>query len=250
MPWDSTPVSRLAFHPRPGSVAPTFPVDLPDGTRLGCFLRSPHGPEALTVLHFHGNGELAEECDRHLGPWFTGLGVNVCFAEYRGYGASTGSAALAAMLPDGEAVVAALGVPPGRVVAFGRSLGSLYAIELARRLPALGGLILESGIASLPELVLFAPLAGLLARLSPFDHRAKLSSYTGPLLVLHALQDRLVPPSHGERLHAWAGGSDKRLALLPRGDHNSVHPANAAEYAREVAEFLGRVGLAAPSLGT
>ena len=55
------------------------------------------------------------------------------------------------MLGDGEATVKAAGLAPERVIAFGRSIGSLYAIELAHRQPALAGLILESGIADPSE---------------------------------------------------------------------------------------------------
>ena len=161
-----------------------------------------------------------------------------------------GPCGLAAMLPDGERVVAALGVPAGRVVAFGRSLGSLYAIELARRLPGLGGLVLESGIASPFEQWRFVAEAAEMgcrvedieaAMAARFDHRAKLSGYAGPVRVMHAEQDQLVPKSNAERMHAWAGGADKRLVLFPHGDHNTIFSANAADYTTELHDFLKRV---------
>ena len=201
------------------------------------------------MIHFHGNGELAAESDRHFGPLFTTAGVNVCFIEYRGYGASGGEPALAAMLGDGERVVAALGVPVRKLIAFGRSLGSIYAIELARRLPALGGLVIESGIASVNHHWSLAREAGVIgcetaaidaAVEAQFDHRAKLGAYPGRLLVLHAAADRLVVPSNAERLHAWGGGADKRLVVFPHGDHNSIFFANAPTYTAELHAFLGR----------
>ncbi|MEO8662646.1 MAG: alpha/beta hydrolase [Bryobacteraceae bacterium] len=143
-------ISRRVFYPRRMTVPPNLVVE-GENYRLGCYVRRTQ-PDALWVVYFHGNGELAAESVEDCASLFTAAGVNVCFAEYRGYGTSDGEPALVGMLGDGEQVVAALGVPAERVVAFGRSLGSLYAIELARRLPSLRGLVLESGIASLTDL--------------------------------------------------------------------------------------------------
>ena len=56
---------------------------------------------------------------------------------------------LVAMLGDGEAAIAAAAIAPGKVIAFGRSIGSIQAIELVHRQPGIAGLIIESGIAGL-----------------------------------------------------------------------------------------------------
>ena len=246
---DHPVITRRCFHPRqPPYPAPTLWVDV-GGLRLGCYVRRTD-PAAGWVVHFHGNGETAAENDHYRGDLFADAGVNVCFAEYRGCGWSDGVPALAAMLPDGKRVVAALGVPAERVVAFGRSLGSLYAIELACRLPGLGGLVLESGIASPFEQWKFVAEGDEIgcgvdeieaAVAVHFDHRVKLGGYAGPVLVMHAEQDRLVPKSNAERMRAWAGGADKRLVLFPHGDHNTIFSANAADYTAELHTFLKRV---------
>lgn len=215
---------------------------------MGCYVRRTD-PAAGWVLHFHGNGETATECHDYRGDLFADAGVNVCFVEYRGYGWSDGVPALAAMLPDGADVMAALGVRAERVVAFGRSLGSLYAIELAHGLPGLGGLVLESGIAAPFEQWKFMTESDEIgckvdeieaAMATHFDHRAKLAGYAGPVLVLHAEQDRLVPKSNAERMHEWSGSKDKRLVLFPNGDHNTIFSQNAAAYTTELHAFLKR----------
>lgn len=82
---------------------------------------------------------------------FTDSGLNSLFVEYREYGRSTGKAQLVAMLGDGEAAMKAAGIPAEKAIVFGRSIGSLYAIELAYRQPTIAGLILESGIADPSE---------------------------------------------------------------------------------------------------
>jgi pimeloyl-ACP methyl ester carboxylesterase len=249
-------ISRRVFFPRPSDLQPTLPVDVAEA-RLGCFVFRRY-PGAGTVLHFHGNGELAADYAADSAEFFLALRVNVCFAEYRGYGASTGRPALGALLGDGEQIVRALGVPPERLVVFGRSLGTMYAIELARRLPRIAGLILESGIADVlerpyltdPELERsgITQTDIVLEVTAHFDHRAKLQQYPGPLLVLHAEHDQFLDRSHAERLHAWGGGSDKRLVIFPNGNHNTILFANYMDYVREVATFLRRTGvLAAPA---
>jgi pimeloyl-ACP methyl ester carboxylesterase len=251
MRLDRPDVSEQVFYPRRTTLEPPLFVDV-DGARLACYIHH-HHPEAGMVLHFHGNGELASEYSAGYASLFLGLGVNVCFAEYRGYGLSTGRPALLAMLPDGERVVQALGVPPGRLIAFGRSLGSLYAAELARRLPGLAGLILDSGVADLLDSGLledFADEPGVVDEVRQwFDQRAKLATYRGRLLVLHAAQDDLLPASHAERLHAWGGGADKRLVLFDDGNHNTILFANLAAYVRELGDFLRRAGVAVGGAG-
>jgi pimeloyl-ACP methyl ester carboxylesterase len=244
-------ISHRMFFPRPSDLAPTCSVVV-EGARLACYAFHRH-PQGATVLHFHGNGELAAEYAADSAQLFLCLGVNVCFAEYRGYGASTGTPGLGAMLGDGERIVKALGVPAERLVAFGRSLGSVYAIELARRLPRIAGLVLESGIADVLETWPVADgtlehcggtRADLLREAAAhFDHRAKLQSYSGPLLVLHSAHDTLLDRTHAERLHAWGGGRDKQLVVFPNGNHNTILTANYTEYLREVALLLRRAGV-------
>jgi pimeloyl-ACP methyl ester carboxylesterase len=248
---DHPEVSQKAFYPRRTDLEPTLRVDVGDAV-LGCYLHTPH-PTAGTLLHFHGNGELAADYAGHYADLFLQMGVNVCFAEYRGYGASTGTPSLGGMLPDGARIVEALGVPPEKMVVFGRSLGCVYALELVRRYPRMAGLVLESGCADVLEtlrLFLDNPeqLGGTEGALraeieTHFNHKAKLESYQGPLLVLHAVHDRLLECSHGERLYAWGGGKAKQLVLFPNGDHNTILSANFRQYIAELHAFLRRTGV-------
>jgi pimeloyl-ACP methyl ester carboxylesterase len=156
------------------------------------------------------------------------------------------------MLDDADAVLRAIGVPADRVVAFGRSLGSLFAVEVAARNPSLAGLVLESGIADplepsllrvRPEDVGLTPEAFRAAVDSRVNQQAKLRGYTGPLLVLHAAGDQLIPLSHGQRTYSWGGGApqDKTLVVFDRGDHGSIYPENRVEYLEHLASFLTRI---------
>ncbi|MBA2662435.1 MAG: alpha/beta hydrolase [Bradymonadaceae bacterium] len=219
------------------------------GHRLACYRRV-IDEKAPMVVHFHGNGEVVADYVPGLADALLAMGVNVFFAEYRGYGGSTGSPKLGSMLGDVEAIYEATGFAPERLVVFGRSIGSIYAVEFARRYPNIGGLVLESAIADVLERILLRAMPDELGctldeleaeRDAYLDHEKKLAGYSGLLLVLHARGDHLVEPSHAERLHAWARSPDKRLVLFDRGDHNSIFAYNQAAYLAELERFLGKV---------
>ncbi|MFT7623571.1 MAG: pimeloyl-ACP methyl ester carboxylesterase [Myxococcota bacterium] len=173
-------------------------------------------------------------------------GANLFLAEYRGYGASTGEPALGKMLDDVAAIFAHLDLPADRVIAFGRSVGSLFAIELARQQSNIAGLVLESGIADVHE--------RLRLRVSPeeigwtedtfkteiqqrMDHESTLRNFAGPTLVIHAKHDHLVDVSHAARNHARAGPKST-LVVFERGNHNTIFPENQGPYIRHLKRFI------------
>jgi len=242
---DEPILSQRLFFPRRAPVPDPLWVDCGD-VRLACTLLAPH-PGALTMVHFHGNGATVADSVAFLAEPFAALGVNVLFAEYRGYGLSTGEPALVCMLDDVAKIIGAAEVDPRRMILFGRSVGSIYAIEAAARFPDAAGLILESGIADVLERVLVRldpeEVGGTREEVenevrSHLDHERKLGSYSGPVLVLHTRNDGLIDVSHAERLHAWAG-AQSRLRVFEAGDHNSIMGVNWLEYWGEVGAFLG-----------
>ncbi len=241
-------ISQRYFFPRACRLSSPFRVES-GGASLACWFHRVD-PEALTVVHFHGNGEVAGDYLGDFADRIAFMGCNLLLAEYRGYGMSTGEPQLGRMLEDVGPIVEATGSPPERLVLFGRSVGSLFALEAVSRFPGVAGLVIESGIAD--------PLERLLLRLDPgelglsadqfaaavrerLDHRRSIAAYRGPTLILHALHDDLVDVGNARRLASWAGGP-VALKLFDRGDHNSVLAENEAGYFAAVAEFLGRVG--------
>jgi pimeloyl-ACP methyl ester carboxylesterase len=232
------------FYPWPNRFAEPFFVE-GNGFRLGCRYRRVNA-DAPTIIHFHGNGESVADYVGEYEERMTGLGANLLLAEYRGYGMSGGAPSLAAILDDVELIVRASGVPPERIIFFGRSLGSLYALHGVSRYPQAAGLIIESGVAD--------PLERILVRIEPHDvgatmeelrssvkrclnQQQKISAFTGRVLVLHTRNDDLVAVSHAERLYAWAN-EPKKLLIFERGDHNTILPANEEEYFAAVESFI------------
>ena len=244
---------RLFFPLREAPPDPTL-VDA-GGTTLTCWSAAPH-PDGPTLVHFHGNGEVVADYVPEWADAWHAAGFNVFLAEYRGYGGSGGAPALVAMLDDVDAVFRAAGVPAARMVVYGRSIGSIYALELAARHPGVAALVLESGIA--------APLERVLVRVAPeelggtlddlraearrhLDHEAKLAALRCPVLVLHTRHDHLIALDHAERLARWSGG---RLVVFETGDHNTILMLHGGEVVREVrglwegvaAELASRLG--------
>ena len=246
---DHPAISGVYLFPQPRHVADSFMVEV-DGAELACYHKV-IDPAAFTLVHFHGNGECVADYLPTMADVFESFGLNTLFVEYREYGGSTGKAQLVAMLGDGEAAIRASGLEPEKVIVFGRSIGSLYAIELADRQPNIAGLIIESGIADPSERFLtYADLqsAGLekddvLAEVERhFNHEKKLSDYNNPLLILHTENDGLIDISHAERNFEWAGSKQKELVRFPFGNHNSILPANVQEYLEAVRSFAELVG--------
>lgn len=244
---DHPELSARYFYPWPNRFDEPFFVE-GDGFRLGCRYMKVSA-DLPTIIHFHGNGESVADYLGEFERRIHGLGANLLLAEYRGYGMSSGAPALAAMLDDVPLIVEASGVPPERIIFFGRSLGSLYAVHGAALYPAAAGLIVESGVAD--------PLERILMRIEPrhvgatpdgvraavercLDQRGKIASFRGRVLVMHTRNDDLVPVGHAERLFGWAN-QPKELLLFDRGDHNSILPANEEAYFAAVEGLIRRL---------
>jgi alpha-beta hydrolase superfamily lysophospholipase len=147
---DLPEVSGEYFSPQDRRIVEPFVVNV-NGTQLNCF-HHVVASQNLTLVHFHGNGEAVADYLPDMADELANLGLNSLFVEYRQYGGSKGKACLVAMLGDGEAAVAAAGLVPERTLVMGRSMGSLYAIELVHRQSRIAGLIIESGIASASDI--------------------------------------------------------------------------------------------------
>mmetsp|Transcript_7965 Transcript_7965/g.13351 ORF Transcript_7965/g.13351 Transcript_7965/m.13351 type:complete len:267 (+) Transcript_7965:62-862(+) len=161
----------------------------------------------ITILFSHGNAE-------DLGmiyDWFYDfsrqLNVNVLAYDYTGYGKAAGGAAPseAHVYADAEAALRHLrearGVPPHRVVLYGRSLGSGPTCHLARKLARegtlLGGVILQSPLMSAYRVAFnfrFTMPGDM------FPNIDKMPDIECPVFIIHGTRDEVVPFWHGQEL--------------------------------------------------
>ena len=237
-------ISERYFFPRGGYFKDPFWVDCGDA-QLACSYHE-IDPAAKTLIHFHGNGEIVDDWQGEFVSLIQQMGCNVFLAELRGYGQSTGQPQLGKMLEDVVPTIEALQRPASELIFFGRSVGSIFAIEAAAKFPQAAGLVLESGVADVLERLLLRidpqELGVSAAELEAeadrsLTHQRKMGSYPEPVLVMHTQNDGLVDVSHGQRLYDWAPGK-KRLKIFPQGTHNDIMYVNAREYFSLLAEFI------------
>jgi hypothetical protein len=197
-----------------------------DGTRLHAWWACPAGARAR-LLWSHGNaGNIASRAD--VLTALAARGLAVLAYDYRGYGRSGGRPSEAGVHRDAEGAYASLlaaGVPAGRIVAFGESLGGAVAIRLAVERPCAGVAVVAT-FTNMRDVARhhYGPLGLLAGR--RFDSTALLPRLRVPLLVVHGERDEIVPVALGEALFALAP-EPKRFLHVPGAHHNDVlaHPA-------------------------
>ena len=168
-------------------------------------------PANYTLVFFHGNADQIGNVGDVLGRELSSrLGVGFFAVEYPGYAlAGKGEPTQKSMVWAAERavdhLVTVMGVRPDRVCAFGQSIGTAVAAELAARQKA-SKLVLLSPFTSIPDmckaLFPFVPSPKLFIS-DPFD-TAKLATSglfrDTPILILHGVHDEIVPFAHSERL--------------------------------------------------
>lgn len=242
--FDHPLITQRYFYPMEVNFDNPCMVKVKDA-ELGCYYLNKF-PGAKTIVLFHGNGEVVADYINLYVPLFESLGCNCFLVEYRGYGMSSGTPLLGTALKDTEEILKFLNLPPNDIVLFGRSLGSLYALEAIKLIPKIGGLIIESGIANILERLLLRVLPvdiGLSmeqlqeAVTQLFNHQKKLAGFKGQTLIMHAENDTLVGSHHGRQLYHWAP-PPKILKLFEKGDHNSIFMENQEEYLELLMQFI------------
>ena len=252
---DNPLIAQFLFHPRPArpgssrlpnAIDGTIPVV--DDAVLGYRLYA-HKPASPVIVYFHGNGEVAADHD-DIAPLYHGVGASLLIVDYRGYGWSTGTPSLSAMIPDVEAVHRAVpgildqaGLGRSPLVVMGRSLGSAPAIHLASSTgAAYRGLIIESGFAQVIPLLarLGLPFGMLGNPADPVGNLDKMKGLTMPLLIIHGEQDDLIPISQGAMLFEASPAKVKTFRRFAHAGHNDLL-YYAEEYFQAIGEFLQSV---------
>ncbi len=234
---DQPEILRFLFYPRKewdqgpsGLFTQDLMIPVENDTVVGARFHLA-GPEAPNILYFHGNGEIVADYD-DLAEIYNDQGLNFLPVDYRGYGRSNGTPTVTSMLRDAgvifEFVVRFLNRKQytGPIIVMGRSLGSASALELsASHARKINGLIIESG---------FADTAALLRTLGVDTHRIasmenrgmgnldKIQNYQGPVLIIHAEFDHIIPYSDGQALFDACTSADKTLLKIPGANHNDI----------------------------
>jgi len=252
---DRPEVVAALFYPRQEATAPPagaqdHGIEVAAGVVLGARFFLTADPAAVNLLFFHGNGEVVGDYDE-VGPQYNAQGINFLAVDYRGYGQSTGSPTVSAMIQDAHRVLhwvlawLAKEGRTGHLVVMGRSLGSVSAIELAATEKAVAGLIVESGIAQtlplLRTLGLDAQALGI-AETDGFGNLEKICQVQKPTYILHAQHDQIIPIVLAEELQSVCGARSKEFQMIPGADHNNILALTGKLYFQAIKQFLNRVG--------
>lgn len=203
-----------------------FQLRRPDATLRGWLLQ-PGQPDAL--IYFGGNAEAIEGMRTRLTRWFPDRSIYL--VSYRGYGASDGSPEEPALLADALALFdhARNKHPDGEVAVIGRSLGSGVASHVAAERPV-SKLVLVTPFDSLAAVAAghypWLPVDWLLQ--DRYDSDRRLADYPGPVLVIRAGNDRVVPPARTDALIA-ALPAPPEVVAVPDASHDTIlsDPASA-----------------------
>ncbi len=247
--------NRIVYHPvrYPGGDWDTAPraysreeveFEAEDGVRLhGWYAAANENPSGVVVLFFHGNaGNITHRHDNI--ELLAEAGADVFIVSYRGYGRSEGRPSEEGLYRDAEAAYRELterrGIPPERIVVFGRSLGSAVAADLSAR-REVAGVILEAPFASAAdmarEMLPILPVQRVIR--SRFESIRKLDRIEAPLLIIHGENDTVVPFEHGERLYETAS-EPKEFYPIPGAGHNDTYQVAGEEYFARLRSFWER----------
>lgn len=200
----------------------------------------PANPARGVLLFCHGNaGNISHRLDSI--RQFHALGLSVLIFDYRGYGESEGRPSEVGTYRDVTAVwrylSAARGIPPDKVVVFGRSLGAAVAAHLAARVEP-GAVILESAFTSVPDMAArlypWLPVRWL-ARID-YPVAEDIQAIRAPVLILHSPTDEIIPYDMGRTLYELA--HEPKTFVELRGGHNDGWLLSEPDYSAAVDVFL------------
>lgn len=248
---DNSQLINFIFYPRDDFTTcqgNCFDISVPVAQDVEVACRMYYRDQAWpTILYFHGNGEVASDYDG-ISTLYLKEGINLLVADYRGYGGSTGLPTLNNLAPDANAIFATVREEltrrdfSGRLWIMGRSLGSLSAIELAlRHGDAFGGLIIESGFASILSITLHLDLPmpeGIDPGVILEECLAMVRQITIPALIIHGEWDNLVPVREAHQLHEQIGSNQKELLVIPQADHNDIMFTGIERYFDAIRRFV------------
>lgn len=226
---------QLIYYPAFTRVPPeqtNFSLQRDDATLRGWIVNP---GQVHAVLYFGGNGESIQgnrELFRRALPHHT-----IYLLAYRGYGASDGEPSEPTLTADALALFDHVqSLHPGQPVSvIGRSLGSGVASYVAGHRPV-AKLVLVTPFDSLADVARghypWLPVQWLLRDRYPSTERLK--RYDGPILVVRAGKDEVIPPANTDALIASLKQAPT-IAEQASAGHNSL---DDAAYGTALADFL------------
>ena len=241
LPLRAAPPAAVDVLPRARDVT----LQTADGLSLGAWLVPADAPDrGMAVLVANGNaGNRAARAA--LARSLAERGLSVLLFDYRGYGGNPGRPTEHGLARDVRAayrfLVEQAGVPPGRQIFFGESLGAAVVTELATEHPP-AGLVLRSPFTDLASIgrihYPWLPVRTLLRDRYPVvDH---LATVKVPTTVVYGSRDSIVPPDQSRAVAAAAAGG-ARLVEIEGADHNDPALVHGEQLIEAIVALADRV---------
>ncbi|MGZ4957697.1 MAG: alpha/beta hydrolase [Methylomonas sp.] len=193
-----------------------------------------------TVLVFHGNAGSAVHRTYFIDA-LQGLGYRVIIAEYPGYGMRGGTPSEEALIEDGIAAAKmAVSEFKGPLILCGESLGSgvVAGIVASHQLPVKGLLLITpfDSMAKVAQHHYWYFLARWLL-LDKYDNIPRLRGFHGPVAVVLAEQDEIIPNQRTMALFE-ASPEPKKLWRFADAGHNSLPLESWQPWWQEAMRFI------------
>jgi alpha-beta hydrolase superfamily lysophospholipase len=176
-----------------------------------------------TFIVFHGNGGTAADRDFYAKA-LGGLGFRVILAEYPRYGGRGGELGEKSFVQDAvETVRIAFRMHGGPVYLLGESLGcGVVATTVASAPVPVAGVVLITPWDTLSSVAgdhfPFLPVRLFLK--DSYDSVTNLSNFRGPIAVVGAERDGIIPIRHARDLYGTLSSPAKRMWAIPKAGHN------------------------------
>ncbi|MBF0194831.1 MAG: alpha/beta fold hydrolase [Magnetococcales bacterium] len=200
----------------------------------------PGRDENPVVLFFHGNASNISEAYDHV-KLFHSLGMGVFLLEYRGYGLSEGHPSEEGTQADAEAAWQFLrdkkNIPVSRIIFYGHSLGGGVATGLAVKHPP-AKLVIEGTFTSVPdvaaEIYPYLPVR-MMAHIK-YPNLKNIKQIKVPVLIIHSIDDDIIPFTHGEKL--FAAANEPKTFYKSSGSHHSGFSTAGSDSAQVLKKFI------------
>ena len=211
----------------------------PDGKKINAWY-VPAGKQNPLMILCHGNGGTVSDRLEKI-RIYNSLGVSVLAFDYRGFGKSGGKPSEKGTYLDVETMynyaVSELKTAPEKLIIYGESLGCAVATELTLKKKA-AALIFDSGFTSTVDIgnrhFSWLPIRFMVSY--KYDNLAKIADIHVPVLVMHSLDDELIPFDMARRIFEKANEPKEFLQMT--GTHAAGYLTTGARYIEKVREFL------------
>ncbi len=130
-------------------------------------------------------------------------------------------------------------ISPRKIVGYGESLGGAVIINMAMK-HEVGGLIIEDSFTSVRDMSRkYFPFIPSFVYKSKFDSLTKIKSIKAPKLILHSVNDEIVPFEQGKKL--FENAPEPKGFVQLQGGHNDAFLISQDVFAAKIDSFIDMV---------